>query len=259
LSVELRPASTLSLADQAKLFNRAYEGYLIPFTLDEATLRFMVETYDLDRDASRLAYDGDEGIGFGNLGLRGEDAWIGGVGVIPSARRRGIGETLMHALHDEAAARGVRNVWLEVIDRNEGAFLLYEKLGYRVVREIEVWSLPASGEAVAAREVSAAEAHARVRELGGGREPCQRADGTLAHLDDLRGLVTDEDAALFRVSGVVQLLQIAGRDAETLLRTLRSHGNVSILNLPVDDPAAEALRSLGATAPVRQREMLLEL
>jgi len=259
LSIELRPASTVSLPEQADLFNRGYEGYSIPFTLDESSLRLMIETYDLDREASRVAYDGDETVGFGNLGLRGEDAWIGGVGVIPSARRRGIGETLMRALHDEAAARGVRRVWLEVIDSNEGAFLLYEKLGYRVVREIDVWSLAAYEDADAASEVPAAEAHARVRELGREREPWQRADGTLVHYTDLRGLVTDGGAAVFRISSAVQLMQIAGNDAETILRSLRSHGNVSVLNLPVEDPAVEALRKLGATTPVRQREMLLEL
>jgi len=165
----------------------------------------------------------------------------------------------MRALHDEAAARGARRVWLEVIDRNEGAFLLYEKLGYRVVRELGVWSLAAYEDAAAAKEVSTAEAHARVRELGREREPWQRADGTLAHLADLRGLVTDTGAAVFRVSSVVQLMQIAGSDAETLLRTLRSHGNVSVLNLSVDDPAVDALRALGATTPVEQREMVLEL
>jgi hypothetical protein len=122
-----------------------------------------------------------------------------------------------------------------------------------------VWSLPAAEEAPNAREVPAAEAHARIRERGREREPWQRADGTVAHLDDLRGLVTDEGAALFRVSGVVQLLQIAGPDSEALLRALRGHGNVSVLNLPVDDPAVDALRTLGATAPIRQREMVLEL
>jgi ribosomal protein S18 acetylase RimI-like enzyme len=259
LSVELRPASTLSLAEQAELFNRGYEGYLIPFTLDETALRFMIEAYDLDRDASRLAYEDGERIGFGNLGVRGEDAWIGGVGVVPEARRRGIGETLMRALHDEAAARRVRRVWLEVIDENDSARRLYERLGYATVREVEVWSLPASEEGGEAHEVPAAEAHERVRELGREREPWQRADGTLTHFDDLRGLVTDDGATVFRVSSVVQPLQLAGGDAETHLRTLRSLGNVSVLNLPVDDPAAPALRSLGATVAVRQREMLLEL
>ena len=61
----------------------------------------------------------------------------------------------MRALHAEARERGVRNVWLEVIDRNEGAYELYVKLGYRVVREVEVWSLAAAADGGAAREVPA--------------------------------------------------------------------------------------------------------
>src|SRR4051812_22976769 len=259
LTVELRSANSVPFAALTELFNRAYEGYVIPFRLDEALLRFMVETYDLDLDASRVAFDGDEAVGLGNLGLRGEDAWIGGVGVVTSARRQGIGETLMRALHAEARERGVRNVWLEVIDRNESAYELYVKLGYRVVRELEVWSLAAAGDGGAAREVPAAEARARVRELREGREPWQRADATLDNLDDLHGLVTDDGAAVFRGTSAVQLLQIAGGGTDELLRTLRGFGYVSVLNLPDDDPAADALRVLGAAPAVRQREMVLEL
>jgi ribosomal protein S18 acetylase RimI-like enzyme len=259
LTVELRAASSVSFAALAELFNRAYEGYVIPFRLDESIVRFMVDAYDLDLDASRVALDGDDAVGLGNLGLRGEDAWIGGVGVVTSARRQGIGETLMRALHAEARERGVHKVWLEVIDRNESAYELYVKLGYRVVREVEVWSLAAAADGGTAREVPAAEAQARVRALRKGREPWQRADGTLDNLDDLRGLVTDDGAAVFRVTSAVQLLRIAGGGADELLRTLRGFGSVSVLNLPVDDPAANALRTLGATPAVRQREMVLEL
>ena len=259
MSVELRPSSTLAFAELVELFDRAYEGYEIPFRLDETIVRLMVDTYDLDLDASRVAFSRGEAVGLGNLGLRGEDVWIGGVGVVPSARRQGIAEELMRALHEQARERGVRNVWLEVIDRNSGAYDLYLKLGYRVTRELEVWSLPAEAGDSAAREVSAEEAHARVRELGRAREPWQRADGTLANLDDLRGLLTDDGAAVFRVTSAVQLLQIAGGGAEEMLRSLRRLGPVSVLNLPADDPASEALRGLRATPTVRQREMVLEL
>ena len=97
----------------------------------------------------------------------------------------------MRALHDEAAARGVTTVWLEVMEQNDAAFRLYEKLGYRIVREVEVWSLPAGEADGSAREVSAGQARARLRELGREREPWQRADGTLEHYDDLRGLESD--------------------------------------------------------------------
>ena len=44
------------------LFNAAYEGYVIPFRLDEAILRFMVDAYDLDLYSSRVAFSGDEAV-----------------------------------------------------------------------------------------------------------------------------------------------------------------------------------------------------
>jgi ribosomal protein S18 acetylase RimI-like enzyme len=258
--LELRSARELGLAEYTALFNAAYEGYLVPFHLDEPTAAAMIDAFDLDADASRIAYREGAAAGLGNLGIRGEDGWIGGVGVVPAARRSGVGETLMRALHDQAQERGMRRVWLEVIVENTAAFALYEKLGYRTVRDVEVWSLPLSvSERSDAEDVAAEEAHARVRQLGREREPWQRADRTLDHYADTRGLVTRTGAAVYRQPGDnVQLLQIAG-EAEPLLRALRVRGPVSMLNLPEDDPAATAFRSLGATVAVRQHEMLLEL
>jgi ribosomal protein S18 acetylase RimI-like enzyme len=259
LSLELEPASSLSRAERAELFTAAYEGYFLPFVIDEPALASMEVVFDLDVDASRIALRDGDAVGLGNLGVRGEDAWIGGVGVVPAARRSGVGEALMRALHDQARERGVRRVWLEVIAENAGAFALYEKLSYRSVRDVEVWSLPAAEENDAeARDVTAAEAQARVRELRTGREPWQRADETVENYGDALGLLTADGAALYRAGNALQLLQLAG-DAEPLLRSLRRLGTVSVLNLPGDDPAAQALRSLGATVVVRQHEMLLEL
>jgi ribosomal protein S18 acetylase RimI-like enzyme len=257
LSIELRSASTLTRSERAELFTAAYEGYLLPFRIDEHQLAGMDGAFDIDVAASRIAFRQGEPVGLGNLGVRGEDAWIGGVGVVPAARRSGVGDALMRALHDEARELGVRRVWLEVIDRNTGAFALYEKLGYRVVRDVEVWSLAAEEGPSPGRELPAADAHARIRELRSGREPWQRADETLASYDDLRGLETADGVAVFRSGNAVQLFQFAGEPLP-LLTALRRLGAVSVLNLPTEDPAAETLCSLGATVVVRQHEMLLE-
>ena len=258
--LEIRSARSLPPTERAALFNAAYEGYLLPFRIDEQQLTAMDETFDLDLDASRIVFRDGEPVGLGNLGVRGEDAWIGGIGVVTAARRSGVGEALMRALHEQARERGIRRVWLEVIFENTGAFALYEKLGYRTVRDVEVWSLPLSvSERSGAEDATAAAAHARIEELRAGREPWQRADGTLAHHADLRALLTADGAAVYRQPGEnVQLLQIAG-DAGPLLRALRTLGPVSLLNLPQDDPAAPVLRDLGAAVVVRQHEMLLEL
>ncbi len=255
MTLELRSARSLVPGERAELFNAAYEGYVVPFHLDKQQLTFMDDVFDLDLDASRVAYRDDEPVGLANLGLRGEDAWIGGVGVVSSARRSGVGETLMRALHEEARERGVRRVWLEVIVENAGAFALYEKLGYEPVQDVEVWTLPGTDGELAGHEVPPSEAKEQLPER---HEPWQRADDTLANYDDVRGLVTDSGAMLFCVRSSAQLQQYAG-EPEPLLQALRTFGDAYILNLPADDPAATVLRELGGSVRVRQHEMLLEL
>jgi ribosomal protein S18 acetylase RimI-like enzyme len=253
--LEIHAARSVSPGERAALFNAAYEGYLLPFHIDEQQLAFMDDAFDLDLDASRIAFRDGDPVGLGNLGLRGEDAWIGGVGVVAAARRSGIGETLMRALHEQAHERGVRRVWLEVIVENTGAFALYEKLGYEVVQDVEVWTLSAGDGDHVGRKASVAEVSARLPER---HEPWQRAGGTLAHYDDVRGLVTDSGAMLFCVRSTAQLQQYTG-EPEPLLQALRTFGDVYVLNLPERDPAAAVFRELGGSVVVRQHEMLLEL
>ena len=124
-----------------------------------------------------------------------------------------------------------------------------------MVQDVEVWTLPAVEGEHAGREVPVFEVKTQLPER---HEPWQRADGTLSHYDDVRGLVTESGAMLFCVRSSAQLQQYAG-EPEPLLRTLSTFGDVYVLNLPADDPAAEVLRELGGSVTVRQHEMLLEL
>jgi GNAT superfamily N-acetyltransferase len=253
--LELRSARSLTPAERGALFNAAYEGYVLPFHVDEQQLAFMDHVFDLNLDASRVAFRDGEPLGLGNLGLRDEDAWIGGIGVVPGARRSGVGEALMRTLHEQARERGVQRIWLEVIVENTEAFALYEKLGYQVMQDVEVWTLPGAEGEREGREVPPERAQEQLPER---HEPWQRAAGTLAHYDDVRGLVTDSGAMLFCVRSSAQLQQYTG-EPKPLLRALRTFGDVYILNLPAEDPAAQVLRELGGTVVVRQHEMLLEL
>ena len=56
------------------------------------------------------------------------------IAVVPSRRGRGIGELLLSSLLDRARADGVRQLSLSV-ERENPALRLYEKHGFRVVRE----------------------------------------------------------------------------------------------------------------------------
>lgn len=225
----------------------------------------MEHAFDLEPEASLVARVDGELVGLGNLGLRGADAWIGGVGVIPAHRGIGLGEALMRGLIAAARSRGVERLWLEVIVENTAAVRLYEKLGFAHVRDVEVWSLEgqAAGSNDLPSQAALEEAHAWVRAHRQGREPWQRSDATVARLAELepapQGVLVDGGAAVLRSNaGRANLVQLAG-DAHAVLEAVCSGGEpVSLLNLPSDDPAAAALRERGGVVVLRQHEMLLE-
>ncbi|MDO4665263.1 MAG: ribosomal protein S18-alanine N-acetyltransferase [Actinomycetaceae bacterium] len=83
-----------------------------------------------------VAEDGGEIIGYAGITLFSQ-ADIMTVAVVPQCRRQGIAQALLQALEQEAEAAKVFEVFLEVRSRNEGARGLYEKNGYRAVREIK--------------------------------------------------------------------------------------------------------------------------
>ena len=267
MSLTFQPAAELELGRLAGLFTAAYEGYLVPFSIDERTLRFMVDAYDLDLDASRIALLDAVPVGLANLAVRGERAWVGGIGVTPFGRRRGIGEQLMRRVIEQARERGVRVVQLEVIEANAPAIALYEKIGFEDVRRVDVWILDADpGARGDASDTDVDAAHDLVRSLRHAGEPWQRDDETLARLRSLepplRALGGDGGAAIVRPTpAAASVVQIAGDEAtaRAVLETLRSEGSVNVLNLPDDEPAGEAFRAVGARIAVRQREMALSL
>jgi ribosomal protein S18 acetylase RimI-like enzyme len=262
VTVEFRAASSLPPAELAALFTRAYEGYAVPVQVDEDALGFLVRTFDLDLDAGLVAFKDGAPAGLVNLGVRGERGWIGGLGVVAGARRHGLGRALMEAVHEQARARGIREIALEVIEGNDAAFHLYEDLGYEMTRWLEIASLDQAGSGLA-NEHPAEEAHARIRELRTAREPWQRDDDTLRHYDDLRGLCTETGAALFRTGadGRVTVMQFAGDEpaAGSVLGSLRGLAPVNLFNVPAGDPLLGAASDLDGHTVLRQREMTLSL
>ncbi len=258
MTVELRPASSLPASELAALFTRCYENYFVPVQVDEATLELMARTFDLDADAGLVAFDDGEPVGLVNLGVRGELGWIGGLGVVSEARRRGLGRRLMEAVHDQARERGIREISLEVIEANDAAFRLYEELGYEFLRWLEIGSLEqAPGDAPEEEDWRAA--HEQIRARRTEREPWQRDDGTLSHYDDLRGLTTATGAAVFRAGtdGRVTVMQFEGdgQAARETLERLRTLGAVNAFNVPEGDPLVAALTELGGSIALRQREL----
>lgn len=86
-----------------------------------------------------IAYHERRAAGCGAVRMLDRDAGIAEVlrmYVLPSARRRGIGHTLLRGLEAEAADMGARRVVLETGDRQPDALALYERHGYE---RIDPW------------------------------------------------------------------------------------------------------------------------
>jgi GNAT superfamily N-acetyltransferase len=257
--VELRPSTELTRRRLAELFTAAYEDYYVPFQVDEARLAHMVDAFDLALDRSVVAWDGDTPVGLANLGLRGEQTWLGGVGVVKLQRRSGIGEQLTRALLGRAREAGAVRMLLEVITQNEPAIALYENLGFRTTRELEVLTLTAADEGQAA-DMSVPEARRLIAAVRSTPEPWQRDDATVDNLDGVAAIGAEGAAAVYRMEGRrVNLLQAGGEGAGELVAGLRALGPMLALNYPVGDPVTVALHDAGATELLRQLEMAIDL
>jgi GNAT superfamily N-acetyltransferase len=89
-----------------------------------------------------LADDGQRTVGHVGLFQYQSGAYLHGLYAHPSARRRGAGSALSLAMSEEARAMGCERLVLQCTrDSHLPAF--YERLGYRVVGEQQIWTRPA--------------------------------------------------------------------------------------------------------------------
>ncbi|HST14013.1 MAG TPA: GNAT family N-acetyltransferase [Gaiellaceae bacterium] len=233
--MNLVPSDRFSYAELAELFTRGYEGYFVPMHFDEPTLRYMVETWDIDLSKSRVAPD----AGVANLAVRGDRGWIGGIGVVPEQRRNGVGRALMEAVLELAPP----TVLLEVIEANEPAIKLYESLGFEKTRVLEVWRV----------EAPLVEATSAVPStLGQTDVPWQREDASLPA--DYERVEVDGGAMLWRGATVFQL---EARDEDAAAALLSRGTALNYVNVPEGDVASGALERLGGELRLKQFEMAL--
>jgi GNAT superfamily N-acetyltransferase len=268
IALDVVSASTLDRVSLAALFTGVYAGYWHPIVIDEPGLQRMVATYDLDLDASVVAVDGRTPVGLAMLAVRGDQGWVGGMGVLPERRGAGFGELLTRRLLESGRRRGVRHVRLEVLEQNAPAIAIYERVGFTADRDVAVWKLdapPAGGAAEPAGVAETLDSLAATHEAA----PWQRSTATVANMRALGSTlaaarttsgraawaVTDTHASLLQLDAATE------DDAAALVRAPFAAGATSLLwlNGPVDGAAGDLLRRAGATEAARQHELSLEL
>jgi len=127
----LRPGQLDALIETQ---NVIFQDYLIPM---KSTRQFFLDfqrSVGGSLDNIFVALEGDDIVGYVNPVVDGREGWIGGVGVAPKYRGRGIGRTLMLEAERFCRGRGVQDITLEVIEGNDRAQKLYEGLGYSGTR-----------------------------------------------------------------------------------------------------------------------------
>jgi len=271
--VSLVAASVFDLSTLTELFNAGYSGYEFPVQLSDEAFQDHVTLYDVDLESSRVVI-ADGPVSFALVGQRGDAGWIGGVGTRPVYRRRGLGERVLVAAIETAKSRGCREIGLEVLEANEAATWLYRKLGFRLVRDLAVWALPASDDRppATALVVDVDDAQAWIAAQRRDPEPWQRADPTIAALQrrgiSLTGLLVERRgeiaaAAITREQDQrVAVMQIAAPDeaaATEILVAAAAGRSLTLTNVPLDDPASHAIDQLGADRVAVQHEMTLTL
>ena len=139
---EIVPAYELPLAEQARVFNDAFTGYVggSGFHFNASSLAAFLSAYGIDLSHSRFVRDAERGlISFGYINRTGNVTRLGGMGTIPTARRCGAGAFLVAQLLADAKARNDVQMFLEVIEQNPPAVALYRSLGFESVTRLVGW------------------------------------------------------------------------------------------------------------------------
>lgn len=253
-------ASTLPFARLTAYWNQGYEGYFLPVNYTEEILARHVRAGSIDLDRSVVLVEGEELVGFSLLGVRGERGWIGGCGVAPAHRGRGIAQTLMTEQLEVARKSGLARVQLEVMRQN-WAKKVYARAGFATTRDLLMLTatLPSVEPAVALapREVFAL-GHDRFHAPA---PACWQRELASLDADPSGDVIALAGGALLtgRVGDALRIRDAAALDdAAPLIAALGSRHpgeTVTIVNEPEGSAVHRALVAIGATEKIAQHEM----
>ncbi len=146
------PASAFSLSELTDSWNLGYADYFVPLRFTEGILRQHFRAGDIDLERSVVLVEAGALVGFSFLGVRGRRGWVGGLGVAPAYRGRGLSRAVLEAQLAVVRAAGLDVMQLEVLTQN-WAQKVYARAGFTVTRRLVklAGSLPGAARGAAAR------------------------------------------------------------------------------------------------------------
>lgn len=275
--MRLTRLDTLDLPGQVAAFNLVYTAYVVPATVDEVWMAQHMSANDIDLARSPLLVDDAGAVaGMALLGVRGERGWVGGFGIAPDHRGRGLGRRLIQETIAGARAAGIRELQLEVITTNSAAIRTYERASFVRTRDLLVLTRPAGPpnadvDTTAAQDVAADVVLARRERMAAERPVWQREARCFRQLENAAGILVGAltnplAVALYTASGsTARLLDLAALDvdaAQTVLAALVERlpeRSITLVNEPEDSEALPVLLDAGWVEGLRQHEMVLAI
>lgn len=280
MTIQLLPASELPFDDVVHTFNRAYSDYFVPIHIESDAMRRTVRRDAIQLLHSWVALDQDRPIGVGMLALRDKAAWVGGLGIVPEWRGKGVGRQITNALIQSARQAEADYLQLEVIEHNQTAYQLYQSLNFKVTRRLLILEAPGRDfeaeieDTYRVDDVSVLGAIQHYHTFHAQPNPWQRQHEALEFLSDsMDAWVATRNGEVvayavgWLTESVIRFMDVAvatGHEAAltTLLmhiHTLAPQTKGSITNLSQEDPTWPILEALGYKTTLSQWEMRLPL
>lgn len=239
----------------------AFSDYIVPLQPDADTFKAALGARGFDPEASFVAVDDDEVIGFWNVATRNTKRYLIGSGTRVGHRGRGLASRLGKAAISSAENVGIESFWLEVIKGNTGAERLYRKMGFHVTRKLDCYRFNHPSPDRSSCKLSNFETVANVIQRYSTWEPTwQNATETISGAQ-LTSFLHEKGGAIIGAGGLVH--QIAASEPSALKDLLAAAATVGPLTLVNVDSADSALCSLlqelGAHRFIVQSEMCLSL
>jgi GNAT superfamily N-acetyltransferase len=279
MSPQFLPASEVPFEAFLEAFNASYANYYIPIEMEEDGMRRLMKRDAISLTSSLVAVEAGQVIALGMLALRHHHAWIGGLGVIPAHRGRGLGRQITEKLLDQARKFHIREVYLEVMEKNLPAQHLYESLNFQAFRRLLVLHAPYTPRPdppdhdFRIEDTRPAQALSHYQRFHPRPNPWQRRYESLAELGDMDAWTVYEGGEVVAYAvgwlfwDTIRFMDIAALPGhEAALRVLLEHihslapeAEGGLSNFPETEAAWPILRSLGYQVVEAQHEMVLKL
>ncbi len=152
LAIKYHWLSEADLPDAHRTFLEAYADYFVPLQMTVGQFENHLVQNNVNWQKSVGAFIEEKMIG---LTLNGFGIWNGkqtaydaGTGVIPSFRNHGAGRGMFEFAIPELKKKGIEQVLLEVITKNERAINLYRSIGFETTRRLIYYERKAAAEKI---------------------------------------------------------------------------------------------------------------